>query len=134
MSFTRKWNHPQITGVLHGVYDRLQALQDVTAMLGLDYYGFYLELHSAYRPNLRLYDFDSAGDGSNQLPVWLLGESSDADGLVADPSRQYGYVNHYINRQIEAFMQQGIADYTYTPRQKLPRVLYWASFGYSFTL
>ncbi|MCB1168646.1 MAG: hypothetical protein KDK33_20995, partial [Leptospiraceae bacterium] len=62
----------------------------------------------------------------------LTGASTQFDGLVEDPSKNNGMVNSYINSQVAAVLDPaGTIQYTYTPRQKLPRVIYYVSLGYS---
>ena len=58
------------------------------------------------------------------------------DGLVADPARQHGVLNRERNALFQSWLapRSSFSDFTYTPRQKLPRVIYSVYFGYGFTL
>lgn len=121
-------------GVAYGVKSNLQGVRDVTGRIGAYYQGFRLGANIAWRPDLRFHDTDKQSVGSDALPVWVYGNSSRADGRVADPSRLYGYYNQYINTQIQnAFGPVNtVPGYTYTPRQSLPRYLLWVDFSYTF--
>lgn len=123
-------------GVAYSVQDHLQGVKDVTGRIGLQYLGFRIGAGLTWRPDLRFFDKDSTGIGGDSLPLWLFGNSSRSDGRVADPSRLYGYENVIINNAIESFLQAGgsASIYTYTPRQKIPRILYWVDLSYTFTL
>ncbi len=122
----------------YGVANRLQGWQDITANLSLSFSGFKFALNGSYRPDLRWYDTDSLGKGSDNLPVWLVGGSSRADGLVQDPSR----INDPVQRAVNRYLSQAINDgagypantYVYTQRQRLPRLLYWITLGYTISI
>lgn len=113
------------------VSEHIQGWRDVTASLSFTIGGFTIGFHAAHRPNLRFFDEDEHDRG---LPVWLDGGSNQTDGLVTDPSRIYGPVNALVNSTIEGILQIGNPNFTYTPRQKLPRNLYWMSAGYTVEL
>jgi len=99
-------------------------------------------LNAAYRPDLKIQEYYwGSGDAitkevyKTHLPIDLNGKSTIYDGKVADPSKTIGPVNEYINAQISNLItnQTGIP-YTYTPRQSLPKYLWWLSFGYQTTI
>lgn len=119
----------------YGVLRNLQGMQDVTADIQFFYEGFFIGATAAYRPNLAFFDTDEAVP-VNRTAGWLTGRSSNTDGLVADPSRLYGPVNVILNQQIQNFLDttNGPQPYQYTPRQKLPRILYAFRIGYEFRL
>ncbi|MCB1171909.1 MAG: hypothetical protein KDK39_00015 [Leptospiraceae bacterium] len=101
-------------GVGYSVLDRLQGVQDVTAEARLNFGGFFVGTTTAWRPDLRFFDADTEA-GSDSVPVWLIGGSSRADGLVADPSRQYGTYNHWFNAQVQSLLNNSAgADINYT--------------------
>lgn len=112
---------------------RVQGIQDVSGSIGVSLYGFSIAYNIAYRPNLEFFDTDSGNlDSAN----WLNGGSSAGDGLVADPARTTGPVNSFVNSTINTNLAANpqTAGYTYTPRQKLPKTLWWISVGYSFSI
>ncbi|MBX7057607.1 MAG: hypothetical protein K1X75_06035 [Leptospirales bacterium] len=123
----------------YGIANRLQGWQDISASIALTLSGFSLGLNGSYRPDLRWYDTDQMGKGADGLPVWLVGGSTRADGLVEDPSK----INDPVQRVINATLSQTISagagfpstsTYVYTQRQRLPRLLYWISVAYSFQI
>ncbi|MCR9141865.1 MAG: hypothetical protein NXI24_06405 [bacterium] len=112
---------------------RVQGIQDVTGSIGISAYGFSVAYNIAYRPNLEFFDEDTSGNRNN--PSWINGSSTAGDGLVADPSQTNGFVRTTINNGIgTAISNASGVNYTYTPRQKLPRTLWWISAGYSFSI
>ncbi|MCB1309088.1 MAG: hypothetical protein KDK30_12940 [Leptospiraceae bacterium] len=119
----------------YAVQSHLQGVQDVTANLRYNVYGFFVGVTCAYRPDLRFHEGDKTV-GSDHLPYWLLGQSSRGDGLVTDPARSYGLVEQYINSVIDDFLRgtSGLSTYQFAPRQKLPRVIWAANIGYAFSL
>lgn len=122
----------------YGMANRLQGWQDITANLSLSFGGFKFALNGSYRPDLRWYDTDSLGKGSDNLPVWLVGGSSRADGLVEDPSRVNDPLQRAVNRYLTQVINEGSgypADtYVFTQRQRLPRFLYWITLGYTISI
>lgn len=97
--------------------------------------GFHIGLHGVYRHDWRFYDEDGF---NTSAPLWIAGGSTTADGLVEDPSRSRGMYNAWANAVTEVVVDEALGrqaatdfEYTYTARQKLPRVLYWVSMGYT---
>ncbi len=127
-------------GVGYGVWENLKGVQDVTGSIGISAYGFYLAYNFAVRPNIAFHEQllgeDSYGEA---VPAWIDGESTYGDGLVADPSLNNGVLNAAVNGAIGNFLNattMGTSGrtYSYTPRQKMPRTLWWLSVGYSFSI
>jgi len=129
------------------VMDNVQGVSDITLNYTIsksitDNSSVYIGLNAAYCPDLKIQEYYwGSGDpitnevNKTRLPIDLNGESTIYDGKVADPSKTIGPVNEYINAQISNLItnQLGIP-YTYTPRQSLPRYLWWLSFGYQTTI
>lgn len=112
---------------------RVQGIQDVTGSVGITAYGFNVTYNVAYRPNLEFFDTDTGNlDSAN----YINGGSSAGDGLVADPAQTTGLVNSFVNSTINTNLAADprTAGYTYAPRQKLPKTLWWISAGYSFSI
>lgn len=111
----------------------IQGWRDVNASIGISKKGFSVSVNATYRPDLRFYDTDTNPDW---IPVGLEGGSTRGDGLVEDPSKVNGYRNRIINNVVNLNLadEELTEDYTYTPRQKIPRMLYWIQFGYSTDL
>lgn len=120
----------------YGMVNRIQGWQDVTGTVGVTFSGFSVGFNYVYRPDLRFFDLDAISSTNTNSPAWLNGNSTKGDGLVGDPSQTNGAVNAYINSQIQGIIDQGIGAgvYTYTPRQKLPRTLWFVNVGYSFSI
>ncbi len=123
-------------GAGYGVHDRLQGWQDVTGKIGVTAYGFSVAFNYVYRPDLRFFDTDNTSGTNEQAPAWARGLSTRGDGLIADPSRTTGFVNSAINSAVTEFAKttSGDASYAYTPRQKLPKTLWFVSLGYTLSL
>ncbi len=129
------------------VMDKVQGASDVTLNYTVsksitDKSSIYIGLNAAYCPDLKIQEYYwGSGDAitkevyKTHLPIDLNGKSTIYDGRVADPSKTIGPVNEYINAQISDLItnQTGIP-YTYTPRQSLPKYLWWLSFGYQTTI
>lgn len=112
----------------------IQGWQDVTGNVAVAHSsGFVVGLNVAYRPDLRFVDSDTAGNPHR--PLWVDGGSTVSDGLVADPSKNNGYVNSLINARLQTALNgAGNANFRYTPRQNLPRYVYWINVGYKVDL
>ncbi len=110
--------------------------------------GLTIGLAGAYRNDWRFYDGDFNYDPGVEPYLKLLGESSGDDGLVEDKSRRVGYGHSYVNtitsRVINSALNANsgnndpiltgagdVINYVYTPRQKLPRWVWYASIGYT---
>ena len=118
-------------GVGYGMYSKLQGVQDYTLHLQYNIYGFFVGCTISHRPTLAIFDEDDSA--ALNTPEWITGGSSRGDGRVADPSRQNGYWNRAVNAALQDYFQSRSLSnsYTYTPRQKLPRVIWAASLGYA---
>ncbi|MBI3394991.1 MAG: hypothetical protein HY042_04075 [Spirochaetia bacterium] len=118
-------------------YNAVEGWQDITGMLNVKYklndkQALKFGVNVSYRPDLRFIDSDTA---PGTLPVWINGASPISDGKVADPSQVNGTVNALVNARVTAFLSQnGAFNFTYTPRQKLPRTLYFVNLGYTMYL
>lgn len=108
----------------------IQGWQDVTGNVAVAHKsGFYVGFNVAYRPDLRFVDPDTAGNPHK--PLWVDGGSTVSDGKIADPSRTNGYVNKVINTRLQTAMNgAGNANFSYTPRQDIPKYVYWLNVGY----
>lgn len=122
----------------YSIYNQVHGMNDVTANLGLSSTmgngTFTVSYNISYRPELKLYEWLYDGDAYNNLPVQIDGGSTGFDGMVTDPSRSQGVVNDYINNTITTQIQNqtGNANYTYTPRTKIPRYVHYIKFGYTY--
>lgn len=110
------------------VKEGLQGWNDVTGAIGLTFSGISVAFNVAHRPDLRFFDTDT----NTNLPLWAEGGSTSGDGLVADPSKNQGLINEFVNGQLTNVLygQHGSTT-TYTARSKLPRNLYWVTVGYT---
>ena len=124
----------------YSIYDQVHGMNDVTATLGVSYQvgngSFMISYNASYRPELKLYEWLYDGDAYNSLPVWVDGGSTGLDGRVSDPSRTQGIVNDYIINTVTTQIQNqtGNANYTYTPRMKIPRFVHYVKFGYKYLI
>ncbi|GIX42138.1 MAG: hypothetical protein KatS3mg129_1871 [Leptospiraceae bacterium] len=125
------------------VLDNVQGVSDITLNYTISHSsGFSFGINIAYRPDLWIQDYYfGSGDlitgevNNTKLPIDINGQSTIYDGQVADPSLSLGPINEYVNNQISQLVTNttGIP-FTYTPRQKLPKYLWWISLGYSITI
>ena len=106
-----------------------QNWRNVDAGISLGFGNFSLGLNAVYRPDLSWFDTD--GPGKNAL-AWVNGGSTGFDGMVTDPSKSTGLANSTFNSLVSSSVDPS-GNWTYTPRQKLPRVLYYISAGYSMS-
>ncbi len=104
-----------------------QNWRNVDAGISLGFGNFSIGLNAVYRPDLSWFDGDTAG--KNGL-AWVNGGSTGFDGKVADPSKTTGIANSYFNSLVSSSVDPS-GNWTYTPRQKLPSVVYYISAGYS---
>ncbi len=129
----------------YGVQDRLSGWQDVTGSIGISFSGFTVGFNYVVRPDTRFLETVQGDDAISltnfNAPAELIGKSNRADGLVADPARTNGPINAYINGEIQNAINRNLPaglpvsyTYTYTPRQKLPRTLWFVNVGYSFSI
>lgn len=116
------------TGETHNLFTHVQGA------IGLSFFGFNVTLNGVYRPDLRWVDADA---GANEA-AWIVGASNNRDGLQTDYARTNGFANAYINEQIATALNAngnplGLT-YEYTPRTRIPRVVWWLSCGYTVIL
>lgn len=105
--------------------------RDWTSSVGVTVKGFNVNFNAAYRPDLRFFD----GDYATSRLVEADGGSTNADGLVADPKWVgAGPVGDILQRGGTRNGQRINSNYAYTPRQKLPKWLYWVNLGYTVSL
>lgn len=116
------------TGETHNLFTHLQGA------IGLSFFGFRVAVNAVYRPDLRWVDADA---GANEA-AWIVGASNNRDGLQTDYARTNGFANAYLNEQIATALNAngnplGLT-YEYTPRTRIPRVVWWLSCGYTVIL
>ena len=113
----------------YNVQNTKTGLAHIDGRIGAHYGGFGFGVNASYRYDVRFFDLDVNSHG----PQWLDGLSTNGDGLVADPARSGGFLNDYLNAHIQNFLKTtgANANYVYTPRQKMPRVLYWLDLSYT---
>lgn len=121
-------------GAGYQVQDSMQGWKDVTAGVHLNSGGFTIGFNVAYRPDLRFQESLIDGDPNTELPLWLYGGSTIGDGLVADPARTNGLINTAVNSVIGGTIQAPGTTFSYTPRTKLPRAVYWFDVGYTMSI
>ncbi|MBL8018134.1 MAG: hypothetical protein JNM27_00595 [Leptospirales bacterium] len=120
------------TNVVQDTQQTVQGWKDWTSNVSVILGGLTVGLNAAYRPDLRFYDSDLA---TNRV-VALDGQSTMDDGLVNDPSK---VGNGLASDLVQLFVnsnQRVLAlnpRYAWTPRQKLPKWIYWANVGYTAT-
>jgi len=115
--------------------DNLQGIKYVSLPFTLAMGSLKFMFVGIYRPDTRFYDSDPyKGDA-----VKLLGLSTISDGLIPDPAKNTGILNSIINGYISNEIQTALTaagypfTYTYTPRQSIPKLIYYFSIGYSTT-
>ncbi len=110
-----------------------QGMMDVAGNATFTFHGLRIGANVVYRPDPKMYDTDTT---PNYVPAWIDGASTSTDGMVADPSKNYGLMNELVNGIASQYVSSstGLTGYSYTPRQKLPRTLYWFSIGYSTSI
>ena len=114
-------------------FDNRNGLQDVTTDLKVFVGDFFVKLSYIYRPLAYLYDTDNyfgTLDG--------IANRTSKDGMVADPSRVNGAVNQYAMDIIERYFpnpNDPAALYLKEKwtLQKIPKHLFYASIGYSYS-
>ncbi|MCB1324326.1 MAG: hypothetical protein H7A21_17295 [Spirochaetales bacterium] len=131
-------------GAGYGRQERVQALRDLHAGITLNAYGFFVGYNVVQRQDWRFFDTDAIGTDDGNIPAWVVGRSTSTDGLVGDPGQTTGPINTTFNSNIAtlAAATSGVSDYgaasggaaTYTPRQKLPRTLWYVTVGYGFSI
>jgi len=115
--------------------NNIQGWQDVTGKLGVAIGGFTAGFNFAYRPNLKIMEnVTASGDPNTKVALALNGGSTMYDGMVADPSQTNDLAHRIFNNAVGARVSAGGIPYTYTPRQKMPAVLYWINFGYAISI
>jgi hypothetical protein len=125
------------------VMNNVQGVSDITLNYTISHNsGFSFGINLAFRPDLWIQDYYfGSGDlitgelFNTKLPIDLTGNSTIYDGKVADPSKNLGPINEYVNAQISNIITNSTGiPYTYIPRQKLPKFLWWISLGYSIEI
>jgi hypothetical protein len=115
--------------------DNLQGIKYVSLPFTLAMGSLKFMFVGIYRPDTRFFDSDRyEGDA-----VKLLGLSTISDGLIPDPAKNTGILNSIINGYISNEIKTALTaagypfNYTYTPRQSIPKFIYYFSIGYSIT-
>jgi len=115
--------------------DNLQGIKYVSLPFTLAMGSLKFMFVGIYRPDTRFFDSDRyEGDA-----VKLLGLSTISDGLIPDPAKNTGILNSIINGFISNEINTALTaagypfNYTYTPRQSIPKFIYYFSIGYSIT-
>ena len=118
----------------YAVIKGAQGWRDVTMGLILRFGDFHFGLHAAVRPNAEIIErVIATGDQEPGLAAWLNGNSTLADGLVPDPSKD-NLAGDIEKLLIERELAGTPGGYTHVTRAKLPRVLGWFSLGYTHRL
>jgi hypothetical protein len=122
-------------GLGYQTQDNLQGIKYVSLPFTLAMGSLEFMFVGIYRPDTRFFDSDSyKGDA-----VKLLGLSTISDGLIPDPAKNTGILNSIINEYISNEIKTALTaagypfNYTYTPRQSIPKLIYYFSIGYSIT-
>ncbi|EHQ08485.1 hypothetical protein [Leptonema illini] len=106
----------------------IQGWKNANLPITLNLGGFHIGVTGVYRMDTRFFE----GDSSKSDAVSLLGETSLGDGLVVDPSLNNGIANTYINSLVTASIGNPTGyGYEYAPTQKLPKLVYFYTIGYS---
>lgn len=108
----------------------LQGWKEWTSNVGVTVKGFTVGVNAAYRPDLRFFDLDY---GTNRA-LEVDGGSTMDDGLIPNPATSgSGIYADLLTRTVTTAVRNrtGNQSYTYTPRQKLPKWLYWVNLGYT---
>lgn len=112
---------------------KIQGWKNANLPVTLNIGGFHVGITGVYRADSRFFD----GSAYTNDGVKLLGLSTIDDGLVDDPAGNIGIANTLINAKINAALAPELAaagyplTYTYTPRQSLPKLVYFYTIGYS---
>ena len=122
-------------GLGYQTQDNLQGIKYVSLPFTLAMGSLKFMFVGIYRPDTRFFDSDRyEGDA-----VKLLGLSTISDGLIPDPAKNTGILNSIINGFISNEINTALTaagypfNYTYTPRQSIPKFIYYFSIGYSIT-
>ncbi|MCE9596693.1 MAG: hypothetical protein K8S54_01870, partial [Spirochaetia bacterium] len=108
----------------------IQGWKDWTTNLGVTVKGFTVGINAAYRPDLRFFDTDYATNRALEID----GGSTINDGLVANPALSgSGLYADLLSRTVSTQVSNrtGNTAYSFTPRQKLPKWIYWVNAGYT---
>ncbi len=107
---------------------KIQGWKNADLPITLSIGDFFIGVTGVYRIDTRFYE----GDSSTSDAVSILGETSNGDGLVADPAQTNGIANTYVNSLVTSAIGDPTGyGYTYTPTQKLPKFVYYYTVGYS---
>lgn len=107
---------------------KIQGWKNADLPITLSFGDFFVGVTGVYRIDTRFYE----GDSSTSDAVAILGETSNGDGLVADPAKTNGIANADVNSLVASAIGNPTGlGYTYTPTQKLPKFVYYYTVGYS---
>ncbi|GIX40726.1 MAG: hypothetical protein KatS3mg129_0459 [Leptospiraceae bacterium] len=122
-------------GIGYQTQNNLQGIKYIDLPLNLSMGNFNFSIVGIYRPDIRFYDSDTYQNDA----VRLLGLSTIDDGQIPDPSKNTGLMNSIVNSYIGSTIQTQLQangypfSYTYTPRQSIPKFIYYISAGYSLS-
>ncbi len=116
-------------GPAYAVNSGIQGWHDVTGRLGVQYAGLSAGVNAACRPKRAFFT-----DAENTTrPLEWDGSDRASQGLITDPSQNNGLFNDARNAFITQAVRRATGNqfYTYTPRQKIPRWIYWVDASYT---
>lgn len=120
-------------GLGYQTQNGLQGIKNIDFPFKVTIGNLNISIVGVYRYDTRFFDTDSYQNDS----VKLLGLSTIDDGLIPDPAKNTGLIHSIMNTYIGGLLQTQLQangypfSYTYTPRQSLPKFIYYFSIGYN---
>lgn len=111
---------------------KIQGFQNANLPVTFALGGFHIGITGVYRMDTRFFQGFLGESGLRDTSI--LGETWLGDDMIADPSKSNGIANTIVNAIIDSKIVDpaGLA-YSYTPKQHVPKLVYYYTIGYTMS-
>ncbi len=111
---------------------RIQGFQNANLPLTFNLGGFHAGITGVYRMDTRF--FQGFMSEAGRYDTSILGETWLGDDMIVDPSKNNGVANAFINGTIDTAIGDPTGmGYAYTPKQHVPKLVYFYTVGYTMS-
>lgn len=111
---------------------KIQGFQNANLPITFALGGFHVGVTGVYRMDTRF--FQGFLGETGKYDTSILGETWLGDDMIVDPSKNTGLANTVINSIIDtAIGDPTTLGYTYTPKQHVPKLVYYYTIGYTMS-
>jgi hypothetical protein len=113
----------------YSIQTRVQGFKNINLPVGFNIGSLRIGASMYYRPTIGFYDYSGNSTQDKKASAWITGGSTPGDGLIPDPTKNSGIVNQTINSYLASRFNAS----SFTPYQKIPRIIYSFEISYSIT-